>query len=82
MIFVVVVRFILYYCIDKYVGDCMFNDYEFFLKMQVYVIMYLNDVQRILFYEGIGFNIWDFDMYVIVEVSFIFFCWFCVFNEF
>jgi hypothetical protein len=30
--------------------------------------MYLNDVQRTSFYEGIGLNTRDFDMHVIVEV--------------
>lgn len=30
--------------------------------------MYLNDVQRTSFYEGIGLNTREFDMHVIVEV--------------
>lgn len=37
-------------------------------NLQVYVTMYLNDVQRTAFYEGIGLNTRDFDMHVIVEV--------------
>ena len=37
--------------------------------LQVYVTMYLNDVQRTAFYEGIGLNTRDFDMHVIVEVG-------------
>lgn len=37
--------------------------------LQVYVTMYLNDVQRTSFYEGIGLNTRDFDMHVIVEVG-------------
>lgn len=32
--------------------------------------MYLNDVQRTSFYEGIGLNTRDFDMHVIVEVRY------------
>lgn len=81
MTFAVVVRSIPYHCTDKYVGDCTLNDYELSLKTQVYVTMYLNDVQRTSFYEGIGLNTRDFDMHVIVEVSFTLPCRSCALNE-
>ncbi len=38
-------------------------------NVQVYVTMYLNDVQRTAFYEGIGLDTKKFDMHVIIEVS-------------
>jgi magnesium-protoporphyrin IX monomethyl ester (oxidative) cyclase len=38
-------------------------------NVQVYVTMYLNDVQRTAFYEGIGLDTRKFDMHVIIEVS-------------
>ncbi|XP_024379535.1 magnesium-protoporphyrin IX monomethyl ester [oxidative] cyclase, chloroplastic [Physcomitrium patens] len=41
-----------------------------FFCLSVYVTMYLNDVQRTSFYEGIGLNTRDFDMHVIVEVRY------------
>lgn len=37
--------------------------------MQVYVTMYLNDVQRSFFYESLGLNTKQFDMHVIIEVN-------------
>lgn len=40
------------------------------IVLQVYVTMYLNDCQRTDFYEGIGLNTKEFDMHVIIEVSF------------
>jgi magnesium-protoporphyrin IX monomethyl ester (oxidative) cyclase len=40
-----------------------------FFCLSVYVTMYLNDVQRTAFYEGIGLNTRDFDMHVIVETN-------------
>jgi magnesium-protoporphyrin IX monomethyl ester (oxidative) cyclase len=40
-----------------------------FFCLSVYVTMYLNDVQRTSFYEGIGLNTRDFDMHVIVETN-------------
>uniref|UniRef100_A0A7I4AIA4 magnesium-protoporphyrin IX monomethyl ester (oxidative) cyclase n=1 Tax=Physcomitrium patens TaxID=3218 RepID=A0A7I4AIA4_PHYPA len=52
-----------------------------FFCLSVYVTMYLNDVQRTSFYEGIGLNTRDFDMHVIVEVSFTLPCRSCALNE-
>ncbi|KAG0561384.1 hypothetical protein KC19_9G060700 [Ceratodon purpureus] len=53
----------------QFLNDWQAKLWSRFFCLSVYVTMYLNDVQRTAFYEGIGLNTRDFDMHVIVETN-------------
>lgn len=53
----------------QFLNDWKAKLWSRFFCLSVYVTMYLNDVQRTAFYEGIGLNTRQFDMHVIFETN-------------
>ncbi|CAM6094779.1 unnamed protein product [Calypogeia fissa] len=53
----------------QFLNDWKAKLWSRFFCLSVYVTMYLNDVQRTAFYEGIGLDTRQFDMHVIFETN-------------
>lgn len=53
----------------QFLNDWQAKLWSRFFCLSVYVTMYLNDVQRTAFYEGIGLDTKKFDMHVIIETN-------------